>query len=585
VGESSSEIGGKVGAERPQLSLPLSAIARRFEGSMDSVTTAVRQKELGAFYTPPAIAEKLATWALRSAHDKVLDPSFGGLAFLVASAKRLEELGQQQRATGRQLFGIDLDPLALETAQTDNQLTVARENLVLSDFFDVDPGQLPPVDALLGNPPYIRYQGFNGAAHRAREHAAAAGVELTRLASSWAPFVVHGASFIAPGGRMGQVLPAELLHTQYATEVLEFLRRRFGHVALAVFEERVFPGALEEVVLLFADDYGAQALADVQLISCQNVADLDLGLVEATCAVKSPSSKPRAGRQKLLSQLLPRSTQDLVSRLSGHDAVRELGTVASVDIGVVTGANNFFVLPQSEADQIDASLLRPAVSKAAHVRGAELTKSDHASLLASGAPGLMLVADRSSREVALNSARGHIRAGERSGVHERYKCRIRDPWWALAIPKTGVPDLLLTYCSSQYPRMALNTAGALNTNTLHGVTVLSNVDPAAVAAVFFNSLTLLSAELVGRSYGGGVLKLEPTEAEALLLPPVSTELSSLLPAVDRAIRTRDLSAALDLVDPIVLEGALGLDGDAIEELRQGRERLRSRRERRGKPAH
>ncbi len=39
---------------------------------------------------------------------------------------------------------------------------------------------------------------------------------------------------------------------------------------------------------------------------------------------------------------------------------------------------------------------------------------------------------------------------------------------------------------------------------------------------FLNSATLFSAEMVGRSYGGGVLKLEPKEAASVFdRPPLS----------------------------------------------------------------
>jgi hypothetical protein len=39
-----------------------------------------------------------------------------------------------------------------------------------------------------------------------------------------------------------------------------------------------------------------------------------------------------------------------------------------------------------------------------------------------------------------------------------------------------------------------------------------------LAGIFFNSLTLAWAEVCGRSYGGGVLELEPREAEELPIP-------------------------------------------------------------------
>jgi adenine-specific DNA-methyltransferase len=548
-----------------------------------AIHSPVRQKELGAFYTPTAIAEALTDWAVRSPEDRVLDPSFGGLAFFAAAQRRLQELGAGADAISGQLFGIDIDKDAHAVARAEADLGIPSAHLVDQDFFDVAPDRLPHIDAVIGNPPYIRYQGFNGAAAKARELAESAGVRLTRLASSWAPFVIHGTSFLRPGGRLAQVLPAELMHAQYAGEVVEFLRRSFDRIAIAVFEDRVFPGAMEEVVLVFADDFGAPGLADVRLIPCKTVDDATTGLASLATHPKIQGDRP-VGRGKLLAQLLPGKTRSLYESLSTGAEVQELGEVASVDIGIVTGANKFFVLRETETDGLHPELLQPAVCKATHVRGARLSPGDHQRLVQAGDRALMFVADAETSRPQLRTADTHLKIGEAEGLHRRYKCRIRDPWWALPIPKNGPPTLVLTYCSNQFPRLALNEAGALSTNTLHGVRPFDSGSGHALASGFYNSLTLLSAELVGRSYGGGVLKLEPTEAEALLLPPLLPQLSELLPQVDEAIRARELERALNLVDGVLLKGALGLDDNAIRTLRDGRERLSSRRRRRGQPA-
>ncbi|MEK6327303.1 MAG: N-6 DNA methylase [Actinomycetota bacterium] len=541
-----------------------------------------RQKELGAFYTPPVMAAVLTEWAVRSPGDRVLDPSFGGFVFLTAAHQRLRDLGASDTAISDQLFGVDLDEDAHAAARADMGLALPAEQLIERDFFEVAPRELPAFDGVVGNPPYIRYQGFNGTAAKARELAAEAGVSLTRLASSWAPFVIHATSFVAPGGRLAQVLPAELMHAQYATEVVEFLRRSFGRISIAVFEERVFPGALEDVVLLFAEGRGDAGLADVRVIPCTTVADVEGGLASTAGVVEGGIEGPVA-RGKLLGQLLPKQTRELYERLAAHDDVRRLGNVASVDIGVVTGANDFFVLSEGGASGLHDALLKPAVCKAAQVAGARLSSEDHRNLLRSGQRGLMFVANDRTPTESLQSARAHLKRGQQAGFHERYKCRTRDPWWALPVPKHGAPGLLLTYCSHEHPRLALNEAGALNTNTLHGVRPLDPTKAAALAAGFYNSLTLLSVELVGRSYGGGVLKLEPTEAEDVLLPSLVAGLEDLLPAVDRLIRRRDVESALDLVDDVVLGSHLGLARDEIRRVRMGAQQLSQRRRSRGKP--
>ena len=103
-------------------------------------------------------------------------------------------------------------------------------------------------DAVIGNPPYVRYQNFAGEARaRAQRAALAAGVRLTGLSSSWAAFTIHASRFLRPEGRLALVLPGELLTVNYAAQVRRFLLRRFARVRLVLFDTRVFPGVLEEV--------------------------------------------------------------------------------------------------------------------------------------------------------------------------------------------------------------------------------------------------------------------------------------------------------------------------------------------------
>jgi adenine-specific DNA methylase len=245
------------------------------------------------------MAAALADWAVRKPTDRVLDPSFGGLVFLAAARDRLLDLGAHPNEIPELLYGVDLDEDA--HAASSGTAWLNSRNLLDRDFFQVSDSDLPSFDAVVGNPPYIRYQSFNGLGVRARELAAEAGVALTRLASSWAPFVVHGVSFVSHGGRYAQVLPAELLHAQYAHDVVEFLRASFGRIRIAVFDDRVFPGALEEVVLLFAEDFGADGLADVELIACTTVADVQAGLAQP---LKSGTSYGQSESGGLLAQLL-----------------------------------------------------------------------------------------------------------------------------------------------------------------------------------------------------------------------------------------------------------------------------------------
>ena len=502
--------------------------------------------------------------------------------FLRAAQDRLAELGAGEADQSRQIHGVELDGHAHREAIKAGDGSVS-EALLLADFFAVQPnGAVPECDAVVGNPPYIRYQDFKRSADAAHRVAESAGIRLTRLASSWAPFLIHATAFVSRGGRLAQVLPAELLHAQYAGEVLDFIRKRFARVTIVVFDERVFPGALEEVVLLFADGRGEDQAADVRLLSARTLDELDLAAVGI--GVDRPDRSPfsrSASREKLLVQLLAPGTQDLYRGLASHQDVTRLGALGDVDIGAVTGGNDFFLLSADEGEGIAEGLLRPCVSKAAQVRGARYCNADHSSLIAAGRKASLFVANESTPVPQIETAGAYLNRGKRQGIHKRYKCRNREPWWAVPMPKIGTPDLLLTYCANKHPRISLNEARVVQTNTIHGVALTEPELGPALAASFYNSLTLLSAELVGRSYGGGVLKLEPTEAEALLIPPLSPQAAEELPRIDELVRAGDLNSLLTHTDRIVLRKGLGLAASDIRDLREAAHRLRTRRQSRG----
>lgn len=543
-----------------------------------------RKKDLGAFYTPEPITRMISDWALRSPSDRALDPSYGELAFLSSAARRLRELGASPDQISSQLYGAELDSEVASTARQ-SDLRIKSGNLINASFFSIRAGrELPAVEAVIGNPPYIRYQSFNKSpdSEIARELAQDAGLPLTKLSSSWAPFVAHSLSFVAPGGRFAQVLPAELLHAQYASDLVELLERSFKRVVIALFEPRIFPGALEEVILLFCDDKRAKAVAararyQAELIEADQLSDLrELISGDAPRRVSAKDSD-----EKLLFRLLPQKTQALYMRLADSERVSRLGELGSVDIGAVTGDNSFFLLSEDEIESLTLprALLRPAVSKTRQIPGAIVSSADLAELASRGQPVKIFSPPAKASARQLSGAKRYLNSSEARRARARYKVKIRgaERWWAIPLPKGGAPDLFLTYCSGSHPRLVFNEAAALNTNTIHGVYLSQKRRARALAASWPNSLSLLSAELSGRSYGGGVLKLEPTEAERVLIPDPPAGIGRRLAATDRAIRSGGYDELISETDSLVLK-PLGISDSEIKSLQRAHQKLRGRRE-------
>lgn len=533
-------------------------------------------KRRGAFFTPPEIADFLTEWAVRTPNDRVLEPSCGEAVFLISAVRRLQALGAAP--TERQLHGIDIHEDSVRQAEEELAQVGASGSLEAADFFDLRPDHL--YDVVLGNPPYIRYQSFTGKARaKALEAALAQGVRLTGLASSWAAFVVHAASFLKPEGRLALVLPAELLTVSYAAPVRRFLLNRFANVQLVLFEERIFPGVLEEVVLLLAE--GAGPTEECEL--CQTVN------LEALCdPVRTKWSPTRAEEKWTPALLSPEATQAYTDKIS-HGSFSTLLDWGETTLGMVSGNNRYFALSgaQVEENGLEPSdLLRISPPGSRHLRDFALTDASWQKLLESGSRCFLF---DPRVDAPSETARKYIAAGEEQGIHKAYKCRVRTPWWK--VPRVGVPDLFLTYMNHDAPRLVANRARVAYLNSVHGVMLKSELRQFGrdlLPLAMLNSVTLLGAELVGRAYGGGLLKLEPKEADRLPVPSVDVlrdaerPLRSLLSQLSRTGSSGSLEEIVRWVDRVLLQRHLSMEREELDSLRSARRQLFERRESRAK---
>jgi adenine-specific DNA methylase len=539
------------------------------------------RKARGAFFTPDEITGFLADWAVRTPADRVLEPSCGEAAFLLAAASRLERLGARRPGLAAQLEGIEIHRESVERsrgilAAAGLPAAAVRE----ADFFDCAPE--PVCEAVIGNPPYIRYQNFTGPARlKAVQAALAGGVRLNGLASSWAAFVIHAARFLRPEGRLGLVLPGELLTVNYAAQVRRFLLGRFARVRLVMFETRVFPGVLEEVVLLLAE--GSGGAASFEVYQARDLTDL----VRLEASAWTGFAPGENG--KWTPALLPAEAVAIYQRFCESGMVSPLLEWGSTYLGAVTGNNGFFTLSRAEIAEhglAEADLLKISPPGARHLRGLTFTAAAWKAMVEEGGRGYLFYPRAEQPEGAC--AR-YIGFGEQKKVPAAYKCRVRKPWWR--VPVVPQPDLLLTYMNHDRPRLVTNQAGVQLINSIYGVLLRPNrraLGRALLPVAALNSITLLGAEMVGRAYGGGLLKFEPREADQLPVPSLETvaaladRLTALRPQLATALRQNSLERAVELVDEVMLSQHLAVTGADLRALREARAYLFRRRTSRGR---
>lgn len=539
---------------------------------------ATARKARGAFFTPAEICASVVEWAIRSPADRVMEPSCGDAAFLQAAADRLRSLGAPVPLAGLVPFGqvqaVELHrPSAHHAAAVVTRAGIPA-TIVEGDFFDLDAD--PRFDAVIGNPPYVRYQDFRGAARlKAQRRAIEAGRPVSGLASSWAAFVLHASRFLAPGGRLGLVLPAELLSVNYAAPVRSFLLESFARVELVLFEERVFPGVMEEVVLLLAEGPGAST----DHFTVRQVRDLDALTSQRRV---SSSWAPRLTAEKWLPALLPVEAANAYAGLT-NGAFTTLAAWGGTHLGAVTGNNRYFTLSADEAHRRGlraGDLLPISPPGSRHLRGVTFTQQAWDAMAAVGAPAFLFYPKGEPSE----AAQRYIRHGLAQGVQHGYKCRMRSPWWR--VPVIATSDLFLTYMNHDTPRLVNNAAAVGHLNSIHGVTLKAEHRAAGRALLpiaSLNSATALGAELVGRAYGGGMLKLEPREAGLLPVPTpelvagASEALRAIAPLLGEALRGGALDAAIDMVDSVLLVDGAGLGRSEVRNLRAARSALFARR--------
>jgi len=255
-----------------------------------------RQK-FGQFYTNEDIVDIMNAFCIRKADDVVIDPACGSGSFLVRAYHRKSWLSEQQSARSRSrdahlshqdllrgIFGCDIALFAAHLAtlnlaarqinDEENYPYIARGN-----FFEViedreafcrvpgglrekdgsrkaKPVPLPAVDAVLGNPPYVRQEGidkrtelkrrteeskvaFEARRKNTKEHFQELcnrlwpDIKLTGRSDLHCYFWPVAASALNEGGHFGFLTSSSWLDVEYGFALQRWILKNFKIVAIA----------------------------------------------------------------------------------------------------------------------------------------------------------------------------------------------------------------------------------------------------------------------------------------------------------------------------------------------------------------
>ena len=532
------------------------------------------EKLRGGFYTPDPLVDfvvKRATADATPADARVLEPSAGDGAFLRGLARA--------GLTGSRVTAVEIVAAEAAKARSELDRLGLTGNVVTGSMLQLamtrDVGEF---DVAIGNLPFVRFQFIT---HEDRAAATAVvtrvGLDDSGVSNLWIPMLVSALSLLKVGGRFAFVLPAECFTGVSAGRIREWLLTTHEALTVDLFPPRSFPGVLQEVVVVSGRKSATtRATAHLTLVEHASSHHETSNHESAPTVVAHRVTPSPASWTRLLLSAAQLEAYEEARRLA---VVKPLNAIAQLEVATVTGANAFFSVDAARISDYDLRpWLTPLLPRIRHAPGLRFTEQDHELLHRDGKPAHLLtippVDDLSGHHGLLR----YLKKGAAEGLPDRFKCRVRDPWYS--VPGIKPSPLMLTKRSHHFPRMVLNEAGVVTTDTIYRGRPVGNASAAAIVASFHNSLTLLAAELEGRSFGGGVLELVPSEFNRLLIPdvPDMADELDLLDSLSRAPSKEEGNDELVAeTDRLLMKHVPALSDDILELLAEARHSLLSRR--------
>lgn len=533
------------------------------------------QKLRGAYYTPLKLAEKMVDFFKNDiAIRTVLEPSCGDGVFIDALLET-HFLKKKSTVTAIEIEKSEAEKLNKKISNVSN-ITVLNE-----DFFEFyhKNKETKKYDLILGNPPYIRYQYLE---EKQREEMAdiltAHGMKSNKLINTWVGFMVACVHMLNMNGKIAFVIPAEILQVAYAEDLRLFLSNELSKITLITFEELVFPG-IEQEVIVFIGEKG-NSKKGIKIIELNNLDDLEKLNINT-----NGFQKLNHVHEKWTKYFTTIKENELITHLKKDGRFQKLSDTGVINVGITTGNNKYFSVDQDTVHDYDLSaVVHPLIGRSSHAHSIYFYKEDWQKNVAQGKAAYLIDFPDIPIEEYTPGQRSYIGLGEKNEENKGYKCKIRERWYR--IPSIWIPDAFFLRRNNLYPKFVLNCCDAVSTDTMHRVKFNKGIEPERIVLSYYNSISFAFTEICGRSYGGGVLEILPGEAGNILVPILDgiplEKIREILKKVDRIVRNgEDIEIALDFVDNEILVKYLHVDTDICEMARKIWKKMQHRRLKRG----
>jgi tRNA1(Val) A37 N6-methylase TrmN6 len=477
-----------------------------------------RIRRLGAYYTPDKIATAIASWAIRTGKEHILEPSAGAGALLSAAYEKARAISPSSvwRASA-----FDIDSNAIRNLR---ELMIDGLTVHHADFLSMHPKMYDQVDLVLANPPFTRnHEMLLIDRQKYREK-----FSIKGAVGLWVYFLLHSLAFLKRGGRIASIVPRSVLFTHHGKTLLEHLSLNFAQVG-------VYELASKPNWSSYAEESGAVILAEGY--QCGVCSSFERGVLNDDGTTKQICENNSNSFKRILAQSVM------------------LGDFASLSIGAVTGRNAVFLLSEEEknAAAISDMDVRPVVSRRRQITGITLTTKDLEQMAQKGQKTWLLSPRRFTKSV-----QEYLKIVPEADRETVVWFKKRSPWWKVQLASSY--DAIFTYMNDLGPRVVRLDPNIVCTNTLHRVQfnlTASKCEKLAAVLSPISTFGQLAAEKIGRAYSGGVLKFELADAKKLPIAKCSAFNEELVSRVDEMLRRQEVSNATAAVDEALMSELFG----------------------------
>ncbi len=528
----------------------------------------------GGYYTPLELAIFLTKWAIKSDSKDVLEPSCGdGIFFEALSIINQSNL---RSVTGFEIDHLEANKALLKLKKLSKDI---EKNIYVRDFlyWFILNFRTKKFDAVIGNPPFIRYQFLEDETQNYAETIFKLfNLPFTKHTNIWVPFIIASIASLKPGGRLAMVLPSELLHIIHAQSLRTFLKQECEKILIFDPEELWFSETLQGAILLLAQKkenrYSNFYGISVNKIKGNSFLEKDPNSIFESADFINGKSLDG----KWLNAFLTHKELTIIQELKDRNDIFIFKDIAKVDVGIVTGANNFFLVTNRILEKYNLyNYAYPMFGRSEHCPGVIYDQKQHNENKKNNLPTNFLWFQEENINKYDEKVKQYLLKGVSENLHNRYKCRIRKPWFK--VPSIYSTSIGMLKRAHDFPRLIYNELKSYTTDTAYRIKEIY-IEPKKLVYCFINSLTALMAELEGRHYGGGVLELVPSEIEKLLIP-IPREIDFDLIDLNFKFKNSVTPESILIEQDLLIFKKMGLSSMLQQDLYNAWHKLRNRRQR------